>query len=268
MKFNYRLRKTLADYLFYLPPFLKGRYSKIFPDDSFVVSYPKSGNTWLLFMLSSVMNGGKAMDFQSIHGFIPDIYFFSNANLKRRSRPRILKSHEYLQPDYPRVLHLIRDPRSVAVSYFFYMKKLNRIDEETPFEKYLDWYLNGDLDRYGSWEKHAGGWRGAYMENENYLEIRYEDLKSDTQQNLSKICSFLNINSNAEIIESAITNSSISEMKNAESSSLKVGKKDIPFVREGKASAWKEHFDQNSHQKLVDRFGKVMEAFGYTTQSS
>ena len=38
--------------------------------------------------------------------------------MRRLPRPRILKSHECFQPQYPRIIYIVRDPRDICVSFY------------------------------------------------------------------------------------------------------------------------------------------------------
>ncbi len=258
------MKKLLIEKAFYSPPISKGRFISIFPDDTFIVSYPKSGNTWLLFMLGSLLNRGEPMDFKRVQEAIPDVYMFLNSTLKKRQRPRILKSHEYLHPQYPKVLYLVRDPREVAVSYYYYQIKLGKISEEKDLSSFIDDFIVGAVDRYGPWDRHVGGWAGAMKGDPNFHLVKYEDLKKNTESLLQEIADFLNIPRDKDLIERAISGSSMSAMKQAERETLNVGKREIPFVREGKTSSWENEIPKESLDKLCQKFGPVMGLFGYS----
>ena len=94
----------------------------IYGDDIFLVSYPKSGNTWLRFLLAYCLfdiEPGR-VNFHNIENFIPDMYVnWPNRNL---ARPRIIKSHEKFTKNYPRVIYLYRDGRDVMVSYYYHSR--------------------------------------------------------------------------------------------------------------------------------------------------
>ena len=96
---------------------------KIFFDDIFLVSYPKSGNTWVRFLLANLLKeGDELIDFKSAIKYVPEIGIH-NDELVNLKRPRIIKSHELYNAKYPKVVYIVRDPRDVYVSYFHYLKK-------------------------------------------------------------------------------------------------------------------------------------------------
>src|SRR4051812_30861661 len=79
-----------------------GRNISVLPDDTFIVSYPRSGNTWTRFLIGSLFFK-EPITFESLEEKVPDIYQHSNKALLRVARPRILKSHEYFEPKYGKV---------------------------------------------------------------------------------------------------------------------------------------------------------------------
>jgi len=54
---------------------LAGRGVTVYPDDVFLVSYPRSGNTWARFLLGSLIGGSEPVTFSNIESRIPEIYF-------------------------------------------------------------------------------------------------------------------------------------------------------------------------------------------------
>ena len=44
----------------------------VYPDDTFVVSYPRSGNTWTRFLIANLMHPEKEVSFKNIESLIPD----------------------------------------------------------------------------------------------------------------------------------------------------------------------------------------------------
>src|ERR1700685_1517671 len=97
---------------------LAGRNLAVYPDDTFLVSFPRSGNTWIRFLIANLLNPGIEVSFTNIERLIPDTASKSSRTMKREARPRIIKSHEYFDVRYPKVIYIVRDPRDVALSYY------------------------------------------------------------------------------------------------------------------------------------------------------
>ena len=71
-----------------------GRSLPILPDDVYLTSYPRSGNTWLRMVLSTLRWGRSTLG--TLNARIGDIYLVPEEELARLERPRWLKSHEPL----------------------------------------------------------------------------------------------------------------------------------------------------------------------------
>src|ERR1017187_7417206 len=88
----------------------------IFPDDVFLTSYPRSGNTWTRFLVGNLIYQDLGVSFLNVERLVPDMYKTADWVMRRLPRPRVLKSHECFDPRYPKVIYIVRDPRDVAVS--------------------------------------------------------------------------------------------------------------------------------------------------------
>ena len=64
----------------------------VFPDDLFIVSYPKSGNTWTRFLLGNLIYQDEPVTFANIEYRIPSVYIFSDRQLHRLPRRRVRHS--------------------------------------------------------------------------------------------------------------------------------------------------------------------------------
>src|SRR5271165_3422007 len=82
-----------------------GRNLVILPDDVFLVSFPKSGNTWTRFLVANLVNPDRPASFGNLHKLIPDPEATAKRVFDRMPRPRIIKSHECFEPRYPRVIY-------------------------------------------------------------------------------------------------------------------------------------------------------------------
>ena len=101
-----------------------GNRFTVYDDDTFLVSYPKSGNTWVRFLLANLLYPNEAVGFANINRLLPAPGVSPRRFLKSLPRPRILKSHEPFDVRFRKVIYLVRDPRDVAVSeYHFDLKK-------------------------------------------------------------------------------------------------------------------------------------------------
>lgn len=87
---------------------MAGRNLTVFPDDIFLTSYPRSGNTWSRFLIGNLIYQDEPTTFLNVEERIPEIYFNSDHRLRALIRPRILKSHECFQPLSEHHLHRSR----------------------------------------------------------------------------------------------------------------------------------------------------------------
>jgi hypothetical protein len=108
---------------------LARRRLTVFPDDVFLVSYPHSGNTSTRFLIGNLLDQEDPVTFGNIESRIPEIYFFPDKVLRRLPRPRILKSHEYFDHRYKRVVYIVHDPRDVATSMYHYSIKRRNVSD-------------------------------------------------------------------------------------------------------------------------------------------
>ena len=227
-----------------------GRNLWVFPDDTFVVSYPKSGNTWSRFLVANLLNPDEPATFANINRLIPDPEALSKRYLKRLPRPRILKSHEPFDPRYKKVLYIVRDPRDVVLSEYHFDVKRRLIQEGSPIEERVSLFLDGGTCPYGSWGENVASWLATRKHSPRFLLVRYEDLESDTRRELTRMAAFLGVEPAPERLAMAIERSSADTMRKLEKeqanlwSSTKETRKDKPFVRAAKSGGWRKEFQR------------------------
>jgi hypothetical protein len=65
-----------------------GRSLDILPDDIFLVSFPKSGNTWTRFLLANLRFPNEPATWANINRLIPDPTATTKRDFERMPRPR------------------------------------------------------------------------------------------------------------------------------------------------------------------------------------
>jgi Sulfotransferase domain len=247
----------------------------VFPDDTFIVSYPKSGNTWTRFLIGNLVHPEGA-DFSNINRVVPDPEDLSKRYLKRLPRPRILKSHRPFDPRYKRVICIVRDPRDVALSEYYFDVKRMAIEEGYPMERFVARFVAGDVNHEaGSWGENVGSWMAARLNNKNFrsgknfLLLRYEDLVADPKRELASISRFLGIAATPERLEEAVERSSAERMRKLENaqahlwSSTKDTRKDRPFVRAATSGGWRTELSAGCVAEIESTWGGLMKELGY-----
>lgn len=245
-----------------------GRNVAVREGDVFIVSYPKSGNTWTRFLIGNLIYKD-GVDFSNIEERVPDIYVNSDAVMGKLPSPRILKSHEYFDPRYKKVIYIVRDPRDVVVSYWHFAKKQKKISERVTLDSFVDYFIQGSLDGYGTWGEHVGSWLGSRGGSENMLLLKYEDMLIDTEEELRKVARFVGLCPDAERIYKAREMSSFENMKVMEKQqsqlwkSIRKSRQDIPFVRSGKSGSWNGILSERALVSVNNAWGATMEKLGY-----
>lgn len=247
------------------------RNFKVYPDDTFVVSYPRSGNTWTRFLIANLLHPDMNVSFTNIEQLIPDTSSQSNRALKGTPRPRIIKTHQYFDHRYPKLIYIVRDPRDVALSYYDFQRKYMQIPDDYPLDRYVDDFVTGKLISadWGTWCENVASWIYTRGQRDSFLLLRYEDIMSDTARELARIASFLNVPADAQRIQQAIERSSADRMRQLEKLeedkwvATKNRRKDIPFVRVAKSGGWKASLPESCVHQIESAWGDLMTTLGY-----
>jgi hypothetical protein len=246
----------------------------VFPDDVFLVSFPRSGNTWTRFLLGNSIFRDEPVTFANVESRIPDIYINSQQAMLRLPRPRVLKSHEPFDPRYGKMIYIVRDPRDVAVSSYHYMIKRKVIDENYPIEAFIRHFLTGALNgTAGSWGENVATWLAVRGDDREFLLLRYEDMLQDTARELRKVVSFLQLGISELQLARAIDLSSADRMRALEKKQSLVWKRtrhdrqDKAFVRVANSGDWKLQLPVSSVAQIETAWGSVMRILGYELSS-
>jgi hypothetical protein len=259
---------------------IAGRGVTVFPDDVYLVSYPRSGNTWTRFLLGNLLWQNDPVTFLNIESRIPEIYFNPDRFMRALARPRLLKSHECFQPHYPHVIYIVRDPRDVAISYYHHNIKAGNIPDDYPMASFIPRFIAGEFDRiFGSWRDNVLSWMALRQGTPGFLLMRYEDMKRDPARALSGViaflesCSFREIDASPEALQRAIELSSPERMRALEKEEArqwvltKGTRPDKPFVRSASSGGWKAQLDPGSLTAIESAWGDLMHSFGYELAS-
>lgn len=226
--------------------------------DQFIVSYPRSGQTWFRSLLSAIREPKLDWVGEHVDNQIPD---FRRANKKLRNsleNPRLFKSHEFYNSRYLNLLYIIRDVRAVAFSQWNWRCKMqdgSRWKYHGRFDiEFLKRFVNGEVFP-GSWDEHIIGWTFNGVKYRKRLIISYENIFEYTKQYLHMACNFLNIEYKEEEIDNAIEVFPPGTPTNFLKTSIKPIKAN-PYY-------WKEVYTKKMLDFMNKKYSKLLEKFGY-----
>ena len=248
-----------------------GRYLTVFPEDVFLVSYFRSGSTWSRFLVGNLIQQDEPVTFANLGRIVPLIYELPDRVLRRSSR--VLKSHECFDPRYPRVVYIVRDPRDVAVSWYFYNLKVRVIPDGYSMDQFVDNFVAANVvdyaDLVGCWQDHVLSWVRLRTGKPGFRLLRYEDLLADPSKELANLALFLGIDPTSDQVEHAVRLSSAGHLQSLEKKQAKQWvetkgtRQDIPFVREAKSGGWRDKLSPRALKTIEEAWGATMKEFGY-----
>ena len=236
--------------------------------DVLLVSYPKSGSTWLRFLLAQALTAAEP-DFDSIRDTVPPLGRHHRAPRLLARGGRLIRSHEPVatlgesrrQP----VVYLVRDGRDVALSYFAHQRRYAQFEGDLP--EFLTCFAEGEVDSYGSWHEHVLDAR-AYERRGHapVLRVRYEDLRADTVGELRRILSFLGTDVDPEALPALVDANSKDRMRQKESASAflrSMTTNGSPFVRPDDELGWTDLVPVAARARFDRICGAALLASGY-----
>jgi hypothetical protein len=244
------------------------RHRDIRAADVFLASYPKSGNTWLRHLLTYVATGESTKwRGESLNHISGSVGRQSKLPRIATNNGRLIKTHEPYRNAYKRAVLLVRDPRDVVVSeYYFrrsYSEDFYRYNDD--FKTFVDVFLSGKTGGYGNWAQHTASWFEAQRLGQcELLIVPFERFKADTAGEARKIVDFIGLKADDALISAAVEDSGIESMKRKEDEFWKSkGLQSPNFVRGGKTGGWRDLFDRSMEEDFWKVMGDVAIRAGY-----
>ena len=239
--------------------------------DVFVVGYPRSGNTWMQFLLTHALlekRDGDWVTLKTLRDYIPnlnhigpgDAMFLGKYML--RAKPRMFFTHSPfdIRIAQAKIIYVLRDPRDVLVSYFHFHRR-----------KYRDFALEtGDflsLEAYSPcrWDEHVAGWLLDHQVSRMNI-VRYEDLRSDPAKVLSEVLMFVGLPYSEVDLQRAVDESSFErtrELDRKYTLQSVQGDSSEYHARRGKVGGWVDELDSTALDIITSQYGTVACQVGY-----
>jgi alcohol sulfotransferase len=259
------------------------QFDKLQRADVVLVSFGKSGRTWLRVMISHLFRVMYQLPENAILGFDN----FHNLN---RAVPKTFFTHDNYIKDFTgdfdskapfydkRVVLLARDPRDVAVSQFFQWKfrikptkvAINNYPAMGSDISLYDFVMgeNGGsmrsvTDYLNLWAKEAG-------KVEYFHLLRYEDLRERPHEELRSLLDFMKVDANQAQVDAAVEYSSYENMKKMESKEqfrfaggrMMPRDKDNPNsykVRRAKVGGYRDYFTDEEVAAIDQRLSETLD---------
>lgn len=253
-----------------------------------VVSFGKSGRTWVRVMLSRLYQ----LEFGLPEGTLLE---FGNYHRANPAVPRVLFTHDNYLRDYTgdlaskrayrdeRVVLLVRHPGDVAMSQYFQWKHRMRPhkvllndyppagSEVTPYEFMMGPSgLTKVIDFMNEWAR-------GFDEVDRGLILRYEDMRADTSAELRRLAGFFGLEPAPGTLAQVVDYASVENMKQREadalsaSDRLRPGDPDNPDsfkTRRAKVGGYQDYFDDQELSVIETRIADLNPRFGYAATAS
>jgi hypothetical protein len=232
--------------------------------DAFIISYPRSGTTWLRFLLSEIFTGQPA-EFSSVSHNVRYVGSHHDAPRILPEGGRLIFSHEKRALPRNKVVYATRDPRSVAISEYKWL--LRRGLAPHSFDEFLVRFVKGKSNPWGSWTSHVDYWLGNRPCDALFL-VRYEDLRADASGVAAQLDHFLGGTHDQATVERAVESNNLTSMRAKERRApdevfARGAQTDIRFVQQGEIKAWETTLSASQVRLIEEAFLSTMSRMGY-----
>lgn len=252
-----------------------------------VVSYPKSGRTWLRFLLGMSLceqfgvDPPAALEVLEIHRLarldrrIPSIRF-SHDDTPQNKRPSELErdKRRYRSRD---VVFLARDPRDIVVSSYFHHKHRAPHFGELSFHGTISEFLRDPVFGIATIVEFMNIWASNRGVPRRFLLVRYEDLLRDTEAELVKVLRLAGVDPLPDAVSNAVAAGRFENMRRLEEQDALGSDRLRPIdsadsrsfkVRRGVAGSYAEDLGEDDKAYVNDALRGLNSLFAYEVQTS
>lgn len=215
----------------------------------YILSYPKSGRTWLFKILSlysfklnndNFIKNRKLVNFDN--KYIKFIHDCSDPN------PYPVKTTEFKNKDLvnKKKIILLRDPREIIISFWYQMKF-----REKTYNKNISEFID---DEYFGIEKLISFYNSInQVLLNNFKIITYNHLVSNTFEEIKKIVNFFNLEINENLIKNCIEDCSFDNLQKEEMKMLKSTDKRSMKFRSGVSGNFNYELNNQDIEKINNK---------------
>jgi Sulfotransferase domain len=253
-----------------------------------IASYPKSGNTWIRFLVCNLIFGPQDSA-AALNHLAADLH-----ELRELPQPLparlLLKTHFQFSDQMPlaaesaRAIYIVRHPADTMLSNFYYCRRSGAgdADDRGALDRYVDHFLQARGDSrwaklgMGTWESNVNSWIGSPRPFP-VLPLRYEDLLADPIAAANRVREFLRLDCSDQEVARAIAASSFERLRaieEADISSARVGifykpylqpsiRSGLRFMRAGQGGEAQRTLTADQLRRVDSTFEAAMRVCGY-----
>lgn len=241
----------------------------------YIVGYPRSGNTWLSQLIADALDspmtgkfhaipiGQEGLDRQGDY-IVRQLHLRVVSDEDKGEAVPDAWTYSLVNRGKEKVIHIVRDPRDVAVSVWKYWQKPTLAEAVKGMAG-----IDGEKAPLGgiTWQSYVSMW----LDCSGIIQTSYEALQQDTKKELRRIFVEMGIepvNDLAEVIERQSIDNKRKQLEQEQESERPYHRGIQQLnLRKGIVGDWRNHFEQPEMEIAHDAWWELMNQLGYERNS-